>query len=681
MAVREILAGKAVVELGLRNRIQAGLKAAQAQLKSFGQSVAVVGGALAAGGGGILGALTWPVKLAADMERTQAGFTTLLGSAGAAQKMIGNLEQMAKVTPFETEHLTDGAETLLNFGVSAQHVLPMLQKLGDVSLGNSERFSRLTLAFGQAAAKGRLMGQEVLQMTEAGFNPLQEISRTTGISVPKLQEKMEAGEISVGMLANAFATATSRGGRFFGAMDAQSKTVWGRWSSLMDNLKISMRGIGDALLPAIKVVLAGVTQLIEPIGTWLKSNRMLIQVVAALGVGLVAVGGVILGLAAAAYAGSAAMAILSAAGAALGFVWAALTSPIGIVVLAITGAAVAIWHFRDVVMGALQPLWPVFGAISEACATFGAIFATTWHGIGAAIASGDLEKAAGIAMLGLQNAFWAGLADVGTVSTRILDLLSAWIPGFDNVRQYAAATFASIAQAITAGRWDLAGSIMLAKLQLVFAQTTSSLSFLWTSFAIGFMQVLDSLLAGMRSAWRSAVFAIADMILRIVPSALSGVRDQLKQMQAEAQRADAAGFARRDRERFDAGQKSIEAHRAAEEAAKARIAALEAEAGKAAAAAPTIEDRATEAARQLALAIADAKKPDPTKAKQDVVDAARGGVATVGKLASVGTFSAQAATLLGFSGSAMEATARNTARTAAGVDKLARKKTDQFAFT
>lgn len=681
MAVREILAGKAVVELGLRNRIQAGLKSAQNQFKAFGQSLSVVGGALLAGGTGILGSLAWPVKLAADMEQTTAAFKTLLGSGDAATKMVSDLENMAKTTPFETQHLTDGAQTLLNFGVSASNVLPMLQKLGDASLGNAEKFSRLTLAFGQAASKGRLMGQEVLQMTEAGFNPLQEISRTTGIHVKTLSDMMEKGQISIGMLENAFKTATSAGGRFAGAMNEQSKTTMGRWSALMDTVKISVRSIGDALLPAIKIVLTAVTQLVGPLGEWLKANRRLIQLFAALGIGLAAVGGLILGLAGVSFVASSGLGVLSAALTGLALLWAALTSPIGIVVVAITAAVAAAWHFRDAVMGALQPMMPIFNAIGDAVRNFGSIFMTTFQGVGAALLSGDLGKAAGIAMLGLQAAFWTGLADLGTVSAHILDLLSAWIPGFDNVRQYAAATFGAIANAITAGRWDLAGSIMLAKLQLVFAQTTSSLSFLWTSFSIGFMQVLDNLLAGMRTAWRTAVFSIADMILRIIPGALTGIREQLKQMQAEAQRADDAGFAQRDQQRFAAGQKSIESHRAAEDAAKARIAALESEASKAAEAAPTIEDRATEAARQLALAIAEAKRPDPRKVNKEVAAAASGGVAAVGKLASVGTFSAQAATLLGFSGSALEETARNTARTARGIDKLAKKKSDQPAFT
>jgi tape measure domain-containing protein len=39
--------------------------------------------------------------------------------------------------------------------------------LGDVARGDAETLSRLTLAFGQMSASGRLMGQDLLQMINA----------------------------------------------------------------------------------------------------------------------------------------------------------------------------------------------------------------------------------------------------------------------------------------------------------------------------------------------------------------------------------------------------------------------------------------------------------------------------------------------------------------------------------
>ncbi|TAE87609.1 MAG: hypothetical protein EAZ81_13840 [Verrucomicrobia bacterium] len=97
--------------------------------------------------------------------------------------------------------------------------------LGDVSMGNAERFSSLATAFAQTTAAGRLMGQEVLQFVNAGFNPLAQIAKDTGRSMADLKKEMEDGKISVDMVRQAFVKATSEGGLFFKAIDKGSATT------------------------------------------------------------------------------------------------------------------------------------------------------------------------------------------------------------------------------------------------------------------------------------------------------------------------------------------------------------------------------------------------------------------------------------------------------------------------
>ncbi len=205
MSARDVEAGRAHVIIALRDKVSGALKHVERSVSGFGRSFASLGAAVSAGSGA---ALAFPLKLAADMERTGIGFEVMLGSAEASKQMLKDLAAFARSTPFTLDDASKNAQMLLAYGVSANNVIPSLKALGDVSLGDQEKFNRLTLAFGQTMAKGRLMGQEVLQMTEAGFNPLQEISRTTGISVAALSKKMEAGEISAQMLAGAFASAT-----------------------------------------------------------------------------------------------------------------------------------------------------------------------------------------------------------------------------------------------------------------------------------------------------------------------------------------------------------------------------------------------------------------------------------------------------------------------------------------
>ena len=116
----------------------------------------------------------------------------------------------------------------LAFGTSAEDLLPTLQMLGDVSQGNKERFDSLTLAFAQVGSAGKLSGQDLLQFVNAGFNPLNEISKMTGESMAELKERMSAGGVSAEEVAEAFKHATSEGGQFTRQWRHRAKPLTGR---------------------------------------------------------------------------------------------------------------------------------------------------------------------------------------------------------------------------------------------------------------------------------------------------------------------------------------------------------------------------------------------------------------------------------------------------------------------
>jgi tape measure domain-containing protein len=192
------------------------------------------------------------VKAAADMEMQQAAFETLLGSAEKAKVLLGDLTDLAASTPFQLTDLAEGAKTMLAFGIANEKILPNLQMLGDIAGGNADKLKSLTLAFSQIQSTGRLMGQDLLQLINAGFNPLTIIAEKTGKSMAQLKKDMEAGAISADMVSEAFKIATSEGGLFFGGMERASKTFKGLVSTLVDNVVALGRSIGDILLPTLK---------------------------------------------------------------------------------------------------------------------------------------------------------------------------------------------------------------------------------------------------------------------------------------------------------------------------------------------------------------------------------------------------------------------------------------------
>lgn len=197
--------------------------------------------------GGIIGIGKAALKTAAELEQISVSFEVFTGNAETAKNMLAELKSQALSSPMQFQDIAKGAQTLLGYGLTAEQVIPLTKMLGDVSGGNADRFSRLSLAFGQVNAAGRLMGQETRQMINAGFNPLQAISEKTGESMASLSSRMREGKISVSEVAQAFIFATSEGGRFFRNAEKQSETLSGAYNKMSESITFTLSTIGENL--------------------------------------------------------------------------------------------------------------------------------------------------------------------------------------------------------------------------------------------------------------------------------------------------------------------------------------------------------------------------------------------------------------------------------------------------
>lgn len=189
------------------------------------------------------------IKLDAEMQGTAAAFAVFTGSLENSNKMLGEMRALAERTPLSFRGLADAGKTLMAFNVPASEVMGTLTRLGNVTGGNAQRFQMLSLAYAQSSAAGRLMGQDLLQMINAGFNPLQEISQRTGRSIVDLKKDMEAGLISFAMVEEAFRTATEEGGRFAGMMDKIGETSAGALARAQSKLDVLLSDLGNKLSP------------------------------------------------------------------------------------------------------------------------------------------------------------------------------------------------------------------------------------------------------------------------------------------------------------------------------------------------------------------------------------------------------------------------------------------------
>lgn len=208
-----------------------------------------------------------------SMENYVTNFGVMMGDEAKAVTHVAELREMAAKTPFGMQELADASQTMLSFGLDAEYSMNAMQQLGDISLGNKERFSSLALAFSQVSSAGKLTGQDLLQMVNAGFNPLNTIAEKTGTSLGDLKDVMGGGKgsrefqkqmkaaqkevkkmgdqasegakmlaqigkdgaISAEMVGLAMEIETSPGGRFYNGMLKASETFSGMVSTLEDD--------------------------------------------------------------------------------------------------------------------------------------------------------------------------------------------------------------------------------------------------------------------------------------------------------------------------------------------------------------------------------------------------------------------------------------------------------------
>ena len=217
-----------------------------------------------------------------QMEQYTTNFTTMLGSQQDAVKKVDELKKFAASTPLSMDDLAKGTQTLLAFGVESENSTGILRQLGDIALGDADKMQRLSTAFGKATASGKLSGEVVQQMIDAGWNPLIQISKAAGETMEETQKRMSAGAISVEELQSAMEAVTTGTGQFAGGMEAASHTTQGLISTLQDNARALVgevfQPISDGLLGQ---VLPGAIEAIGQLTTAFQTNGVSGMVTAA----------------------------------------------------------------------------------------------------------------------------------------------------------------------------------------------------------------------------------------------------------------------------------------------------------------------------------------------------------------------------------------------------------------
>lgn len=231
-----------------------------------------------------------------SLEQYNTSFAVMTGSVEKAAEVTQKLGEVAAKTPFEMTTLADTTQLLMNYGLTADDSIEKMTMLGDIAQGNADKMGRIAMAYGQMSSAGKVSLEDVKQMIEAGFNPLQEISQTTGESMSSLYERISKGTISVDEITASMERSTAEGGKYFGSMEQQSQTLSGRLSTLKDTINASLgtalsgvlEQLATTILPKITAAMEQInweevgtkiselfTKLLD-MGTWIINNFDLI---------------------------------------------------------------------------------------------------------------------------------------------------------------------------------------------------------------------------------------------------------------------------------------------------------------------------------------------------------------------------------------------------------------------
>ena len=188
----------------------------------------------------------------AELETQTRSLKVLTGSLKETQKIITDLQKFGNVTPFTSSELIETAKRLKAFGVETDKLVDTTKRLGDVAGATGADLGGIATAFGQIQAKGRLQGEELLQLQERGVDLQGTLRKEYGLTADEFQKALSSGRIGADAVNFALEKLTETGGKYADGAIAQSDTLNGKFSTLQDNIDQLARTIGQTLSPVIK---------------------------------------------------------------------------------------------------------------------------------------------------------------------------------------------------------------------------------------------------------------------------------------------------------------------------------------------------------------------------------------------------------------------------------------------
>ena len=206
------------------------------------------------------------IQAASDFQTLQISFTQFLGSSEKAKTVLADLQQFSAATPFTGEEVQNAGRALLAFGEQNKNLIPVLERIGDISAGTGKNFNELALIYGKARAANFIQGEELNQLAEAGIPIYEAFAKVLNTSSDNIKKLGSEGQITFKDLEKAFKLLTQENNglsvSYAGLTEQLGQSFAGRVSTLKDNFDKVARSVGEGLLPVFEILIDGASRAI-----------------------------------------------------------------------------------------------------------------------------------------------------------------------------------------------------------------------------------------------------------------------------------------------------------------------------------------------------------------------------------------------------------------------------------
>lgn len=216
------------------------------------------------------------IQYNAEIETYLTRLQTLTGSAEKANDILEQIKKDALATPFEVSSLTQAESLLLSTGITAEDARKDILALGNAisaSGGGNAELSRMAVNLQQIKNVGKASALDIKQFAYAGIDIYGLLADSMGVT----REEASKLDVSYEMLSTALQNASNEGGKYYGAMEKQSKTYNGAMSNLTESLQVLKGEFSKGLFKAIKKLIPQLTKMFD----WLGKNYKIVVAIAA----------------------------------------------------------------------------------------------------------------------------------------------------------------------------------------------------------------------------------------------------------------------------------------------------------------------------------------------------------------------------------------------------------------